>query len=173
MGHFRPLFSLFLSFQYTVDSKKMFNNFLPMTGFEPRTSGIGSDRSTNWATQPLPIDNLPTFNFIIWSHWSHSQKDVKWSKNLRIVMTFLLKRMKKWCRWKSHHKIRFLAFLLSSMLWPFPFDTQWTDLVSKLPTSISKQNIGKREKRLKRERKVSTTAFALWERVLESHKGIT
>ena len=25
-----------------------------MTGFEPRTSGIGSDRSTNWATQPLP-----------------------------------------------------------------------------------------------------------------------
>ena len=32
----------------------MFNNFLPMTGFEPRTSGIGSDRSTNWATQPLP-----------------------------------------------------------------------------------------------------------------------
>ena len=25
-----------------------------MTGFEPLTSGIGSDRSTNWATQPLP-----------------------------------------------------------------------------------------------------------------------
>ena len=25
-----------------------------MTGFEPRTSDIGSDRSTNWATQPLP-----------------------------------------------------------------------------------------------------------------------
>ena len=25
-----------------------------MTGFKPRTSGIGSDRSTNWATQPLP-----------------------------------------------------------------------------------------------------------------------
>ena len=27
-----------------------------MTGFKPRTSGIGSDRSTNWATQPLPKD---------------------------------------------------------------------------------------------------------------------
>ena len=27
-----------------------------MTGFEPRTSGIGNDRSTNWATQPLPIN---------------------------------------------------------------------------------------------------------------------
>ena len=25
-------------------------NFLPMTGFEPWTSGIRSDRSTNWAT---------------------------------------------------------------------------------------------------------------------------
>ena len=50
------LFYFNSSFQYTVDSNQMFNNFLPMTGFEPRTSGIGSDRSTNWATQPLPND---------------------------------------------------------------------------------------------------------------------
>ena len=28
----------------------MFNLILPLTGFEPRTSGIGSDRSTNSAT---------------------------------------------------------------------------------------------------------------------------
>ena len=28
----------------------MFNKILPMTGVEPRTSGIKSDRSTNWAT---------------------------------------------------------------------------------------------------------------------------
>ena len=57
MGHSRPLFSLFSSFQYTVDRKQLFNinKFLLMTGFEPQTSGIGSDRSTNWATQPLPI----------------------------------------------------------------------------------------------------------------------
>ena len=49
MGHSRPLFSLFSSFQYTVDSKQMFdiNKFLLMTGFEPRTSGFGSDHSTN------------------------------------------------------------------------------------------------------------------------------
>ena len=54
-GPFPPSFSLFSSFQYTVDSKKMFNIiFLPMTGFEPWTFGIGSDHSTNWATQPLP-----------------------------------------------------------------------------------------------------------------------
>ena len=35
-GPFTASFSLFSSFQYTVDSKKMFNinNFLPMTGFE-------------------------------------------------------------------------------------------------------------------------------------------
>ena len=60
MGHSRPLFSLFSSFQCTVDRKQMFNinKFLPMTGFEPRTSGIGSDRSTNWATQPLPEKSL-------------------------------------------------------------------------------------------------------------------
>ena len=27
---------------------------LPMTGFEPRSSGVGSDRSTNWATITTP-----------------------------------------------------------------------------------------------------------------------
>ena len=31
----------------TVDNKQMFNKILPMTGVEPRTSGIESDRSTN------------------------------------------------------------------------------------------------------------------------------
>ena len=48
---------LFSSFQYTVDIIQMFdiNKFLPMTGFEPRTSGIGSDRSTNWATTTSPV----------------------------------------------------------------------------------------------------------------------
>ena len=48
-GPFPASFSLFSSYQYTVDSKQMFdmNNFLLMTGFEPWISGIGSDRSTN------------------------------------------------------------------------------------------------------------------------------
>ena len=53
------LFYLFSLFQYTVDSKQMSNNFLPMTGFKPRTSGIGSNRSTNWATQPMPWATQP------------------------------------------------------------------------------------------------------------------
>ena len=48
-GPFPASFSLFSSFQYTVDSKQMFyiNKFLLMTGFKPRTTGIGSDHSTN------------------------------------------------------------------------------------------------------------------------------
>ena len=29
-----------------------------MTGFEPRTSGIGSDRSTNWATTTVILHEL-------------------------------------------------------------------------------------------------------------------
>ena len=46
---FQASFSLFLSFQYTVESIQIFdiNKFLAMTGFEPQTSGIRSDRSTN------------------------------------------------------------------------------------------------------------------------------
>ena len=41
-GPFPASFSLFSSFQYTVESKQMFNinKYLPMTGFEPRTSDI-------------------------------------------------------------------------------------------------------------------------------------
>ena len=53
MGHTRPLFLYF--FVFSIHSWQKTNvqykyKFLPMTGFEPRTSGIGSDRSTNWAT---------------------------------------------------------------------------------------------------------------------------
>ena len=45
MGHYQPLFLYFrLSIQLTINVQfKM----LPMTGFELRTSGIGSNRSTN------------------------------------------------------------------------------------------------------------------------------
>ena len=45
----RPLLSLFSSFQQlTVNIINI--NFLPMTGFEPRIFGIGSNRSANIAT---------------------------------------------------------------------------------------------------------------------------
>ena len=71
-GPFPVSFSLFLSFQYTVDSIQMFNinKFLPMTGFEPRTSGIGSNCSTNWATTTAPVE----WNFI----WIYT--DLKYPK---------------------------------------------------------------------------------------------
>ena len=46
VGHSRPLFIYFRLFN-TVDNKQMFNKILPMTGVEPRISGIESDRSTN------------------------------------------------------------------------------------------------------------------------------
>ena len=46
---FTASFSLFLSFQYSWQSNVQYK-FLPMTGFEPRTSGFGTDRSTNWGT---------------------------------------------------------------------------------------------------------------------------
>ena len=62
MGHFRPLFLLFSSFQYSWQYR--FNKFLPVTGFEPQTSGIGSDRSTNWATTTA-LSCLKLFSFIL------------------------------------------------------------------------------------------------------------
>ena len=49
MGHSQPLFLYFRLFK-TVEVNVSYK-FFPMTGFELRTSGIGSDhRSTNWAT---------------------------------------------------------------------------------------------------------------------------
>ena len=49
MGHSWPLFFIFF---ISVDSKQIYflHKSLPMTGFEQRTSAVGSDHSTNWAT---------------------------------------------------------------------------------------------------------------------------
>ena len=51
MDHSRPLFLYFRLFK-TVDSQQINVRYkcLPMTGFEPQTSGVGSDRSTKWST---------------------------------------------------------------------------------------------------------------------------
>ena len=46
IGHSRPPYLYFRLFN-TVDSKQCSIKFLPTTGFEPRTSGVGSDCSTN------------------------------------------------------------------------------------------------------------------------------
>ena len=45
LGHSRPLFFTFVF--STVNRKFVHYKILPMTGFELRTSGIGSDRSAN------------------------------------------------------------------------------------------------------------------------------
>ena len=48
LGHSRPHFLIVVfSIQLTVNVQ---NKILPMTYLEPRTSGIGSNHSTNWAT---------------------------------------------------------------------------------------------------------------------------
>ena len=50
MGHPMPLFLYFRlsNTQFIVNKCSIeINKFLPMTGFEPQTSGIGSDRFTN------------------------------------------------------------------------------------------------------------------------------
>ena len=48
VGHYRPLFLYFCLFK-TFDTNVPYKS-LPITGFKPRTSGVGSDRSTNLAT---------------------------------------------------------------------------------------------------------------------------
>ena len=57
VGHSLPLFIYFRLFN-TADNKQvnkqMFNKILPMTRVELRTSGLESNRSTNWATTTSP-----------------------------------------------------------------------------------------------------------------------
>ena len=48
-------FIFVFSIQLTVN---MQYNFLPMTGFEPRTSGVGSNRSTNWVTTTAQVNDF-------------------------------------------------------------------------------------------------------------------
>ena len=49
MGHSRPLFIYFRLFN-AVDSRHYSIKSLLMSGIEPRTSDVGIDRFTNWAT---------------------------------------------------------------------------------------------------------------------------
>ena len=55
-GPFPASFSFFRFFN-TVDSKQMFEERLPMAGFEPRISGVRGDRSTT-EPQPLPLISI-------------------------------------------------------------------------------------------------------------------
>ena len=61
MGHSRPLLLYFRLFALHLVDK-----ILAMVGFEPRISGVRSDRSTNWATNtaPYPIELISPIGFI-------------------------------------------------------------------------------------------------------------
>ena len=56
MGHFRPFFFIYVF--ATATSKTCSYKFLPMTGFEPRTSGIGKNALQ---TEPQP-ESWPKHN---------------------------------------------------------------------------------------------------------------
>ena len=62
-GPFPASFYLFRLFN-TVDNKQMLNKILPMTGVKPQTSGIKSDRSTNWATTTSRLLPICLFYFL-------------------------------------------------------------------------------------------------------------
>ena len=68
---FPASFLYFRLFNKQLTVNKMFNvnKILPMTEFKPRTSAIGSDRSTNWATQPL--EHILVRRFPCAHHGSH------------------------------------------------------------------------------------------------------
>ena len=52
-------------FIFVFSNLRLADKTLPMSGFELRISGVGSNRSTNWATTTaLPI--------IVSTHWHHS-----------------------------------------------------------------------------------------------------
>ena len=78
-----PVLSFFIfvfSIQFAVNVQY---NFLPMTAFEPRTSGIRSNHSTNWATTtaqyPFVRIALDTCS------WSIQNKNLNFEKGIFLV----------------------------------------------------------------------------------------
>ena len=61
MGHSRPLFSLFLSFQYTVDSKQMFNKYLNFCRWLYSNCGPLVSEATTLPTEPQPLPRKHIF----------------------------------------------------------------------------------------------------------------
>ena len=58
-----------------------------MTGFEPWTSGIGSDRSTNWDTTTAP-SHLFLWTIIIWLKKTRYGNSFYWVAPLQIFVPF-------------------------------------------------------------------------------------
>ena len=60
-----PAAFFFMCFFSTDKSKRVEHKILPVTGFEPRISGIGSDRSANWATTTDPFIFFSSSHFFL------------------------------------------------------------------------------------------------------------
>ena len=93
-------FSLFSSFQYTVDNKHVFNIniiFLPMTVCKPPTSGIRSDRSTKWATTTAIIGGTLCCNLLC--TWSHHHHDELCDSDSPFPITVSFQTSLFWCLW--------------------------------------------------------------------------
>ena len=89
MGDSRPLFLNFRLFN-TVDIYVQYKN-LPMTGFELLVSGVGSDRSSCWATVQLTVFSKGPIlaSFCLFSFFSHYNFNTNWKKH-------------RWCAWDSN-----------------------------------------------------------------------
>ena len=59
-GPFLASYSLFRLFNSKQQTRGQYKS-LPITGFKPRTSGVGSDRSANWASTTVQVDTFWSF----------------------------------------------------------------------------------------------------------------
>ena len=90
MDHSGPLFPLFSSSQYSWQNTNIFYiKALPMTGFEQRTSGVRSDRSTNWATTISLCHFLSRFDCF-------DSNTFRWGKLRQISFLTSLFKVKRW-----------------------------------------------------------------------------
>ena len=88
MGLSRPLFLYFRLFYFNV---QLVDKILPMLGFEPQISGVGSHCSTNWATTTAQEINYLCFiaKFCV-------PKD-KASVTIMAITPKAIKKKKKYC----------------------------------------------------------------------------
>ena len=69
-GPFPVSFSLFASFLFKL---QLVDKTLPVLGFEPQISGVGSDHSTNWAAIITEVWCLQSWARCSSSNWIHFQ----------------------------------------------------------------------------------------------------
>ena len=72
MGHSWLLFCFIFVFS-TVNSKYVLYKILPMIGFEPLISGIGSNRSANWASHNHCWPKCKSHGAIFCQRWDNSK----------------------------------------------------------------------------------------------------